>query len=58
MSETCSKCGAVFEICELKEINRDKDSLQLKFCGETLLEWNGSTFYLIKEVIKEPRKTE
>ena len=58
MIETCSKCGAVYEVSELHAITRDIDSLECMFCNKTLLKWNGSTFYIIKEVIKKPKKTE
>ena len=53
MERTCSKCGAVYELTEVKTMVRDKDSLECSFCNETLIKWNGSSFWIIKNVIKK-----
>lgn len=39
--ETCPKCGAVYEVTEIKLIQRDRDSYECG-CGYTLDRWNGS----------------
>jgi hypothetical protein len=49
-TQTCSKCGAVYEVREVKVAFRDRDRFDCS-CGETLANWNGSrypTFSLIK----------
>ena len=58
MKRTCSGCGAVFELAELKTMVRDKDSLKCQFCDETLISWNGSSFFVIDRVIKRPKKSD
>ena len=56
MRRTCPRCGAVYELAECKTIMRDKDSLECNFCNETLIKWNGASFWIIEEVVKEPDK--
>ncbi len=58
MRRICPRCGAVYELSEYKTIMRDKDSLECDFCGETIIKWNGASFFVIEEVIKEPTKPE
>ena len=58
MKRICPKCGAIYELAEFKTIMRDKDSLECDFCNETLIKWNGASFWIIKEVIKKPDKPE
>ena len=58
MERTCSKCGAIYELDECTTMFRDKDSLECDFCGETIIKWNGALFWVIKEIIKKPNKTE
>ena len=54
MKRICPKCGAIYELAEFKTIVREKDSLECNFCNETLIKWNGASFWTIKEVIKKP----
>ena len=56
MERTCPKCGAVYELVEYKTIMRDRDSLECDFCNETIIKWNGASFWVVKEVIKKPEK--
>ena len=58
MRRICPKCGAVYELAECKTIMRDKDSLECSYCNETIIKWNGASFWVIEEVIKEPNKSE
>ena len=58
MNRTCSKCGAIYELEECKTIFRDKDSLECEFCGETIIKWNGASFWVIKRIVKKPDKIE
>ena len=58
MKRACSKCGAVYELNECQTIFRDKDSLECEFCGETIIKWNGASFWVVKEVVKKPEKME
>ncbi|MBR3887929.1 MAG: hypothetical protein IKJ32_02390 [Clostridia bacterium] len=57
MKRICPKCGAGYELTEVKTTVRDKDSLECNFCNETLIKWNGASFWVIKEVIKKPDKS-
>ena len=54
MKSVCSKCGAVYELSECKTMFRDKDSLECNFCNETLMKWNGASFWVINKVIEKP----
>lgn len=48
--KTCTKCGAVYEVREIKVPMRDKDSFDCE-CGEQLASWNGARiplFTLVK----------
>lgn len=56
MERICPKCGAIYELAEVKTMTRDKDSLECNFCNETLIKWNGASFLVIKKVIKKPDK--
>lgn len=56
MERTCPKCGAVYELIEYKTIMLDRDSLECDFCNETIIKWNGASFWVVKEVIKKPEK--
>jgi len=58
MKRICPKCGAVYELTEVKTTVRDKDSLECNFCNETLIKWNGASFWIVKDVIKKPEKSE
>ena len=58
MKQVCPKCGATYELAEFKTTVRDKDSLECNFCQETLIKWNGASFWVIKEVLKKPDKLE
>lgn len=58
MKRSCTKCGATYELMEVKTTVRDKDSLECSFCNETLIKWNGASFFVIKEVLKKPSKLE
>lgn len=57
MKRICPKCGAVYELTEVKTTVRDKDSLECNFCNETLIKWNGASFWIVKDVIKKPEKS-
>lgn len=41
--ETCPKCGAVYEVGELKLPVRDKDQFNCRQCGTFIDDWNSST---------------
>lgn len=41
--ETCPKCGAVYEVTEVKVMFRDKDSYECD-CGHVMASWNGSRY--------------
>ena len=58
MVRNCPKCGASYELDEFKCIVRDKDSLECNFCGETIISWNGGSFFVIKKVLSEPTNNE
>ena len=58
MKRICPKCGAAYELTEINTMVRDKDSLECNFCNETLIKWNGASFFIIKEVTKKPDKLE
>ena len=53
MRRTCSKCGAEYELKEIPTLMRDTDSLECDICGETLIRWNGASFWVSK-LIKKP----
>ena len=36
MKRICPKCGAGYELTEVKTTVRDKDSLECNFCNETV----------------------
>ena len=58
MKRTCPKCGAVYKLSEIKIMVRDQDSLECSFCNETIIKWDGSSFWVINEVIKKPNKSD
>ena len=58
MERTCPKCGAVYDLIEYKTIMRDQDSLECDFCNETIIKWNGASFWVVKEVLKKPENFE
>lgn len=55
MKRICSKCGAVYELKEVKISARDKDSLECNFCNTPIIKWNGASFWVIDEVIQKPQ---
>lgn len=57
MKRICPKCGAIYELTEVKTMVRDKDSLECNFCNEILIKWNGASFWIIEKVIKNPDKS-
>ena len=58
MKRNCPKCGAIYELNEVKTMVRDRDSLECLFCNETLIKWNGASFWVIQKVIKRPDRPE
>ena len=58
MELVCPDCGASYKVTELQSIVRDKDSIECIFCNKTLLKWNGSSFWIIKEVTQKPNNPE
>lgn len=44
MRETCSKCGAEYEVTRIKLIIRDKDKEYCE-CGNLLRSWNGAEMW-------------
>lgn len=54
MKRSCPKCGAVYELTETKIMFRDKDSLECNFCNTTIIKWNGSSFWTIKQILQKP----
>ena len=58
MKRSCPRCGAIYELTEVKTMVRDKDSLECVFCGEILIKWNGASFWVAEKVIKRPNKPE
>ena len=47
------KCGATYDLTEVHVSQRDKDSVECGFCGETIKHWNGASYWIAK-LIKEP----
>ncbi len=48
-NETCPKCGAIYEVTEVKTPWRDQDSYECN-CGHQMDKWSGSTHPVYKLV--------
>lgn len=48
MRETCSKCGAEYEVTRIKLPMRDKDKEYCDCCGNLLRSWNGAEMWEYK----------
>jgi hypothetical protein len=46
----CKVCGANYEIESQDYPMRDKDSIECKYCGNTLIEWNAAVIYSVKYI--------
>jgi hypothetical protein len=45
-------CVAEYEVESQDYIIRDKDSIEYKFCGHTLIKWNAAVIYSAKKISK------
>jgi hypothetical protein len=53
-TETCGKCGAVYEVIGYRKLPaRDRDSFECDLCGETVARWNASSIPQFK-LVKRP----
>lgn len=52
MTETCSNCGAEYEVTRIKLIMRDKDKEYCDCCGNLLRSWNGAEMWQYKLIKK------
>ena len=49
-TQTCDRCGSVYELSSWHSPMRDKDSIECEVCGATLKRWNGSRVWTAKLV--------
>jgi len=50
MKKECDKCGAIYSLSSRSLPMRDKFSIQCKYCGETIISWNGGHEYIANEI--------
>jgi predicted Zn finger-like uncharacterized protein len=48
--ESCSNCGAVYEVTTHKIAMRDKDSFDCEDCGQELKRWSGGVIFSFRKV--------
>lgn len=52
-TETCKKCGSLYELTSIKFPMRDKDSIYCEVCGELLYSWNEAKIWEAKLLKKK-----
>ena len=53
MEKTCKTCGSLWSVREMASAMRDKDSIECTVCGDELLRWNGSRYYVDAKLLRE-----